>query len=317
MARETYKNVRKNRFTQVGNGMLWDKALTLQAKGLLSIFLSNSEDWDLNMREIIKRSKNGRDAHYKIVDELIQHGYFARIEIRNEKNQFEEMIYIFSDDKQDVQEEIERYKESNLAIINPDKKGKKGGKVGENSPHPENQETGDNPLPENQETENQDTGNQYPEIQFPGNQDNNNTISNNTILNNTNLNKTKDNNINLSNHNRDARGQEITDMLNEMMGNKDMPVVILKQLSTNIDRLTDDNINPYEVLAFYNSSDNTVGHHDFAMILSNVLKKTKGTIGSFHAVMKTAIKNWYNEYEEPSAEDNSPDENLFNDDLPF
>lgn len=71
MTKNTYRNAKKEKFTQVSNSLLWDKKATLQAKGLLSIFLFNSNDWELNMKEIITRSKNGRDAHYNVVNELI------------------------------------------------------------------------------------------------------------------------------------------------------------------------------------------------------------------------------------------------------
>ena len=61
--KESYRNVRRANYTQVTNSLLNDKEATLQAKGLLSIFLSNSDDWEIHMDEIITRSKNGRDAH--------------------------------------------------------------------------------------------------------------------------------------------------------------------------------------------------------------------------------------------------------------
>jgi hypothetical protein len=64
------------------------------------------------MKEIITRSKNGRDAHYKVVNELIELGYFARVQVVDPvKRQFEEMIYIFSDIKQEVVDEIENVKQ--------------------------------------------------------------------------------------------------------------------------------------------------------------------------------------------------------------
>jgi hypothetical protein len=184
MATETYLNVRKNNFTMVGNELLNDKALTLQAKGLLSIFISNDTDkFKINMKEIISRSKNGRDAQYKIVDELIKHGYFARVEIR-EGGKFVQMIYLFSDNKADVAEALKKYVNDENAIINPDKKKKKA----EKAPVPENQDTVKKPLPENQDTE----------FQYTENADTENQDINNTNLNYTNSNNTKSNNTNLS-----------------------------------------------------------------------------------------------------------------------
>lgn len=64
MSTTSYRNVRKSKFTQISNDLLNDEQLTLESKALLSIFLSNSDNWNLHMSEIIKRSKNGRDAHY-------------------------------------------------------------------------------------------------------------------------------------------------------------------------------------------------------------------------------------------------------------
>jgi hypothetical protein len=273
MARESYRNVRKNNYTQVGNSMLWDKNLTLQAKGLLTIFLSNSNDWELNMKEIIKRSNNGRDGHYKVVNELIDYGYFARVEIR-EGRQFSEIIYLFSDCKEDVTEELKQFRDNKNAFINLSRKAKKKD-IGE---IPENQETEISGFTGNQETEkqvsqNQDTADQY----------NNNNKGNNKG-NNTNLNNTKDNNIYLS-------------VINEMYENKSLPIPILKMMSVHIDRLTDDNIHPFEIEAFYNDyTEHKLDETAFAYVLGNVLKKTKKNINDFQAVMKRSAKNYYKEY---------------------
>ena len=253
---ETFKNVRKNRFTQVSNEMAWDSKLTLQAKGLLLIFLSNSEDWDLHMKEIIKRSKNGRDAHYKIVDELIEHGYFARVEIRKERNRIDEMVYIFSDNKQDVAEALEDYKNKSNVYINADRK--KSSK--------KNQDEVISPLPENQDTENQDTESQYPE-----NQDgNNNTISKNTKGNNT-----KGNNTNLS--------KEIAAL--------DIPVTVQKVLTEHveeIDRLIRKNkMKLLDVQVMFNAS--KLNANDFALKVHDVL--TNGIKSNFKNCLHTAIEN--------------------------
>ncbi|MBY0124488.1 hypothetical protein [Bacillus sp. S/N-304-OC-R1] len=173
MPKTTYRNVRKEKYTPISNSLLWDKEASLQSKGLLSIFLSNSNDWELNMKEITKRSKNGRDAHYKIVNELIELGYFARVQVtESANNHFEEMIYIFSDIKQEVADEIENVKKwaaSNGKRLIIEYKISKEKKAEINE---------DGPFTENQEVENQYTANQYI----------NNTKGNKTKLNKTNIN---------------------------------------------------------------------------------------------------------------------------------
>jgi len=162
--KESYRNVRKEKYTQISNSLLNDKEATLQAKGLLSIFLSNTKDWEIHMKEIISRSKNGRDAHYKVINELIELGYFARIQVVGKH--FEEMIYLFSDEKEDVANEIENLKkwaeENGKTLLFEDKtvKKRKREKAGDSN---------ENPFPENQDTETTNTENK----------DNNNTKTNN------------------------------------------------------------------------------------------------------------------------------------------
>jgi len=256
MGKETYKNVRKNRFTQVSNDMAWDKDLTLQAKGLLLIFLSNSDDWDLHMKEIIKRSKNGRDAHYKIVDELIEKGYFARIEIHNEKNQFEEMIYVFSDNKEDVLEFSAKYKDNPKAVINPDKKRKV-------------KTSTKKPVTENQETGNQDSGNQFPE-----NQDNNNNNQKDTNPNNTNL-----NNTNLSINKEEIQNSGLSSYLQEM-------------LIAKIDRLIDHNISFSTILTTYEIHKENVNDAQFISALNFAVNQEQ--IANFENLMASLIQKQLN-----------------------
>ncbi|MEC1524470.1 hypothetical protein P9D43_20925 [Neobacillus niacini] len=191
MTKTTYRNVKKEKFTPISNSLLWDKELSLQAKGLLAIFLSNTLGWKLNIKEISTRSKNGRDAHYKIVNELIELGYFSRIRVIDFVTKtFEEMIYIFSDIKQEVADELENIKQRSATngkdlIIEYKTKKDKTMKENENEPYPENQ----------------DTVFQNPDVEGRGNQDinninQNNIIKNNNINNNTNLNL----NLNLVNN---------------------------------------------------------------------------------------------------------------------
>lgn len=172
-----FRNARRKHFTQISNDLLNDSEITLQAKGLLTLFLSNTEDWKIVMPNIIKRSKNGRDSHYGILDELIYHGYVARLVFKDkETNIYKEQIYIFSDDKIDVQEAINTYKESTdedttLEITYRFKKDKKKRKKQSKK---ENQSK--SPFTENQDTDNEDAENQYI----------NNTKRQNTNLDNTN-----------------------------------------------------------------------------------------------------------------------------------
>lgn len=174
----SYRSVRKSHFTQISNDLLNDKSLPLEAKGLLSIFLSNNDEWDLHMSEIIKRSKNGRDAHYNALKKLIKAGYIARLQYKQmNNNQFLHLEYIFSDNKEDVvngikdAQKIASENKQNIVFTYKDK---------------ENHliESTLNFIERNPHTENQDTENTNTETQY----------INNTNTNNTNNNNTKDNN---------------------------------------------------------------------------------------------------------------------------
>jgi hypothetical protein len=71
----------------LNRSMINDTNLSLQAKGLMAIFLSNVDSWKFYMSEIQKRSKNGKDAHYNAIKELIKHGYIKKETQRNKKGQ--------------------------------------------------------------------------------------------------------------------------------------------------------------------------------------------------------------------------------------
>lgn len=178
----SFRNARKKSFTQISNGLIGDKNITLEAKALLTIFLSNTEDWKIQMKEIITRSKNGRDAHYRVLDELIEHGYIARVEVRNKNGKFENQEYIFSDDKEEVIQEIkdvQQWGKENKKQIDITYCVKKEKKKRTNKKEIE-------PLPENQDTEIQDTDNRDSVNQYINNTSKQNTNRDNTNRDNTN-----------------------------------------------------------------------------------------------------------------------------------
>lgn len=64
---------------------LQHEKISLQAKGLLAMLLSFPDDWTINMRDIISRSRNGRDATRAALKELIELGYVYSEHIRDPK----------------------------------------------------------------------------------------------------------------------------------------------------------------------------------------------------------------------------------------
>lgn len=72
-------------FTQVPNEVLDDERLTMADKGLFSILWRQSDDWQFYEAELIKRSKDGRDAFRTAKKHLKKFGYLM-IEQTRDKN---------------------------------------------------------------------------------------------------------------------------------------------------------------------------------------------------------------------------------------
>ncbi|PFP32586.1 hypothetical protein COJ93_26155 [Bacillus anthracis] len=107
MTNDIFKHARKRGHSVVENALLDDCKLTGMAKYLLIQFCSHREgSWKITMPDIINRSKNGRDAHYKALTELIHNKYVARVKVL-EKGKHKEQIYIYGQVKEDVAEILE------------------------------------------------------------------------------------------------------------------------------------------------------------------------------------------------------------------
>lgn len=68
------RNTHEN-YTQINNHSAQNGQLSLQAKGLLWVLMTNKETWRPYLEEISHRSKNGREAHRNAFEELKKAGY--------------------------------------------------------------------------------------------------------------------------------------------------------------------------------------------------------------------------------------------------
>lgn len=70
---------RKTNFTVVDNGFINDPALSWRAKGILLYMMSKPAGWKYNPKgDMLKRAKDGRDALYSGIKELINARYISR-----------------------------------------------------------------------------------------------------------------------------------------------------------------------------------------------------------------------------------------------
>ena len=74
-------------FTVISNHHFKDKRLSMKAKGLLSMMLSFSDDWDYSLNGLTAISKEGINAIRAMVHELEDNGYLTRRRLRNDKGQ--------------------------------------------------------------------------------------------------------------------------------------------------------------------------------------------------------------------------------------
>jgi hypothetical protein len=97
-------NIRRSKperdFTVIPNEPLQDDSLSWGARGLLSFLLSMPVTWEVNVKDLAKRSKkNGRDATQNFLTELIEASFVVREQVRL-KGRFLGYNYIVYDLKQ-------------------------------------------------------------------------------------------------------------------------------------------------------------------------------------------------------------------------
>ena len=91
---------KKNPFAMVDKGVLSDSTISWKSKGILVYLLSKPDDWNVVMSDIINKAKDGRDAVYSGLKELIKAGYIKRTRRRNKEGRLEGHEYIVYEKKQ-------------------------------------------------------------------------------------------------------------------------------------------------------------------------------------------------------------------------
>lgn len=106
-------------YTVMANHHLRNTALSLKAKGLLSLMLSLPEDWDYTTKGLARICKDGIDSICSTVKELEEHGYIIRHRIRNEKGQMTTVEYIIMEQPKPPLPEQGYPKRENPVLGNP------------------------------------------------------------------------------------------------------------------------------------------------------------------------------------------------------
>ena len=77
------------------HGESLDSPMSLEAKGLLCWLMKRPKTWRINVNHMVKELGKSKNTIYKIINELIEHGYIQRVAIRSQKGRgkFEEFSY--------------------------------------------------------------------------------------------------------------------------------------------------------------------------------------------------------------------------------
>lgn len=105
-------------YTVMANHHLRNRALSLKAKGLLSLMLSLPDDWDYTTKGLSHICKDGVDSISATVRELEQAGYVKRRRLRNAQGQLAEVEYTILEQPQPP-EENDPPKRENPVLDNP------------------------------------------------------------------------------------------------------------------------------------------------------------------------------------------------------
>ena len=90
-------------YTVMANHHLRNIALSLKAKGLLSLMLSLPDDWDYTLKGLARICRDGVDSIAAAVNELEEAGYIIRKRVRDDKGRVRDMEYtILEHPKEDI-----------------------------------------------------------------------------------------------------------------------------------------------------------------------------------------------------------------------
>ena len=96
-----YRVERTQGYTVMSNYHLKDTALSLKAKGLLSMFLSFPDDWNYSTRGLAAICKEGVEAIGNTIKELEKAGYIVRRQLRGANGRITDTEYVIYEQPQE------------------------------------------------------------------------------------------------------------------------------------------------------------------------------------------------------------------------
>jgi len=112
---------KSSNFTTINNEFIFNKEMSLKAKGLLCHLLALPESWDLYVEEVEKWHKDGKKAIYSAFKELSQFGYIERLQKRD-KGLFKGYEYIVHEVPFAQKRETDKRDAEKAPLLNTDNK---------------------------------------------------------------------------------------------------------------------------------------------------------------------------------------------------
>ena len=121
-------------YTVMSNHHLRNTALSLKAKGLLSLMLSLPDGWDYTTRGLARICKDGVDSICAGVRELEEHGYIVRERVRNPNGQLGAIEYTILEQPREPGPKREKPEQENPVQAEPVLDSPDLGKPGQENP---------------------------------------------------------------------------------------------------------------------------------------------------------------------------------------
>ena len=107
---------KSSNFTTINNEFIFNKNMSLKAKGLLCHLLALPESWDLYVEEVEKWHKDGKKAIYSAFKELSQLGYVER-STQREKGKIVKWDYVVYEKPLCQKVEVEKLQVENAPLL--------------------------------------------------------------------------------------------------------------------------------------------------------------------------------------------------------
>tara|TARA_R110002020_G_scaffold346394_2_gene560275 strand:+ start:163 stop:804 length:642 start_codon:yes stop_codon:yes gene_type:complete len=114
---EIIRVIKNKDYTVISNNIFKNKNLSLKAKGLMSLLLSLSDNWDLHIEGLTKICKEGRRSIGSTINELIENKYIKR-DVKRENGVIKSWTYTVYETPQAHNEDVDNVDVENVRQYN-------------------------------------------------------------------------------------------------------------------------------------------------------------------------------------------------------